>query len=70
MSEKIRIGICGSGFIAEHHCAAFSRIPQVDIVGMASILVDQAKELMHKYESKNLEAVFLEITGRRIVEGI
>jgi ABC-2 type transport system ATP-binding protein len=28
------------------------------------------KELMQKYESKNLEDVFLEITGRRIVEGI
>ena len=28
------------------------------------------KELMEKYKAKNLEEVFMEITGRRILEGI
>jgi ABC-2 type transport system ATP-binding protein len=28
------------------------------------------QELMEKYETKNLEQVFLKITGRRILEGI
>jgi ABC-2 type transport system ATP-binding protein len=28
------------------------------------------KELMEKHKAKNLEEVFLEITGRRILEGI
>ena len=28
------------------------------------------KELMEKYQAKNLEKVFLKITGRRIMEGI
>jgi ABC-2 type transport system ATP-binding protein len=28
------------------------------------------KELMEKHEAKNLEEVFLKITGRRILEGI
>ena len=34
------------------------------------IALGSPKELMKKYESKNLEEVFLKITGRRIVEGI
>ncbi|MFW9772565.1 MAG: ABC transporter ATP-binding protein [Promethearchaeota archaeon] len=34
------------------------------------IALGTPKELLKKYESKNLEEVFLEITGRRILEGI
>jgi len=34
------------------------------------IALGTPKELQQKYESKNLEEVFLKITGRRIVEGI
>ncbi|MFX1402808.1 MAG: ABC transporter ATP-binding protein [Promethearchaeota archaeon] len=34
------------------------------------IALGTPKELLQKYESKNLEEVFLKITGRRIVEGI
>jgi len=34
------------------------------------IALGTPKELMQKYEVKNLEEVFLKITGRRILEGI
>ena len=34
------------------------------------IALGTPQELLQKYESKNLEEVFLKITGRRIVEGI
>jgi len=34
------------------------------------IALGSPKELMEKHESKNLEEVFLKITGRRILEGI
>ena len=34
------------------------------------IALGPPKELMEKHDSKNLEEVFLEITGRRILEGI
>jgi ABC-2 type transport system ATP-binding protein len=34
------------------------------------IALGSPKELMEKYNAKNLEEVFLEITGRRILEGI
>lgn len=34
------------------------------------IALGTPKELLQKYESKNLEEVFLKITGRRILEGI
>lgn len=34
------------------------------------IALGSPKELLEKYESKNLEGVFMKITGRRILEGI
>ncbi|MHA1684394.1 MAG: Gfo/Idh/MocA family oxidoreductase, partial [Promethearchaeota archaeon] len=46
--NKLKIGIIGSGFIAEHHVNAYRQIPGVDIVGISSIIEDQAKALMEK----------------------
>jgi ABC-2 type transport system ATP-binding protein len=34
------------------------------------IAMGSPKELMEKYEAKNLEKVFMKITGRKIMEGI
>ena len=48
--NKIKVGIIGSGFIAEHHCLAFSLLPNVEVIGISSINEDEAKLLMHKYE--------------------
>ncbi len=46
---KIKIGIIGSGFIAEHHCFAFSQIPDVEIVGICSMDQPSAQELINKF---------------------
>ena len=47
--NKVKVGIIGSGFIAEHHCLAFSLLPNVEIIGIASLNEDEAKGLMRKY---------------------
>ena len=48
--DKIKVGIIGSGFIAEHHCLSYSQLPYVEIVGLSSINDEQAKLLMKKYK--------------------
>lgn len=45
----MRVGIIGSGFIADHHAYSYSLLPDVEIVGISSIIEDQAKELMKKF---------------------
>jgi len=45
----MRVGIIGSGFIADHHAYSYNLLPDVEIVGIASLLEDQAKELMKKF---------------------
>ena len=48
--NKVKVGIVGSGFIAEHHCLAFSLLPNVEIIGISSINEDEAKLLKNKYK--------------------
>ncbi|MFW9875263.1 MAG: ABC transporter ATP-binding protein [Candidatus Thorarchaeota archaeon] len=44
---------------------------RVAIIDYGELLdIDSPKELMKKYESNNLEGVFMKITGRRIMEGM
>lgn len=47
--KKVKVGIIGSGFIAEHHCYSYSLLPNVEIIGISSLLEDQAKKLMKKF---------------------
>ncbi|MGV9197571.1 MAG: Gfo/Idh/MocA family protein [Promethearchaeia archaeon] len=48
--EKLKVGIIGSGFIAEHHATAYNALPDVEIVGISSILEEEAKEFIEKFE--------------------
>jgi myo-inositol 2-dehydrogenase/D-chiro-inositol 1-dehydrogenase len=52
LKDRIKVGIIGSGFIADHHCHAYSLIPDVDIIGISSLKLDEAKNLMRKYAIK------------------
>lgn len=45
----MKVGIIGSGFIADHHAYSYNLLPNVEIVGISSLLEDQAKELMKKF---------------------
>ncbi|MHA2287868.1 MAG: Gfo/Idh/MocA family protein, partial [Promethearchaeota archaeon] len=47
--NRIKVGIIGSGFIANHHCYSFSLLPNVEIVGIASNNKDEAEGLIKKY---------------------
>jgi len=48
--KKIKVGIIGSGFIADFHCFAYKQIPSVEIIGLSSLLNEEAKKLMKKYD--------------------
>jgi len=48
--SNIKVGIIGSGFIAEHHCYSYNQNPNVEIIGISSLLEKEAIELMKKYD--------------------
>ena len=47
--EKIRVGIIGSGFIAERHCYSYNLLPNLEIIGISSILKNEAFKLMKNF---------------------
>ncbi|MHA1508432.1 MAG: Gfo/Idh/MocA family oxidoreductase [Promethearchaeota archaeon] len=51
--NKIKVGIIGSGFIADHHCYSYSLLPNVEIVGIASNNKAEANKLLKKYNIIN-----------------
>jgi len=51
--NQIKVGIIGSGFIADHHCYSFSLLPNVEIVGIASNNKEEANSLLKKYNITN-----------------
>jgi predicted dehydrogenase len=48
--NMLKVGIIGSGFIAEHHCHSYSQLPNVEIVGISSLNENEARILMKKYQ--------------------
>lgn len=54
--EKIKVGFLGSGFIASVHGTILQEDQRVEIVGVADIVLENAKKLANKLEG-NIEAV-------------
>ena len=50
MMEKIKVGIIGSGFIAEYHYYAYKLLPNVEISGIAASSLEKAKNFMKKLD--------------------
>jgi len=48
--DKIKVGIIGSGFIADHHCLSYSQLSDVEIVGLSSLNEKEANRLKNKYK--------------------
>src|SRR6476646_7987933 len=45
MSQKIRVGIAGAGFIGAVHAQAYNHIPSVEVVGIADPVTEKAEPL-------------------------
>ena len=48
--KKLRVGIIGTGGIANAHMRAYQQIPEVEIVGGADIVPGKAREFLDRYE--------------------
>lgn len=52
MSQKIRVGIAGAGFIGAVHAQAYLQVPDVEIVGIADPLTEKAQPLAQLTKSR------------------
>lgn len=47
--KKIRVAIAGAGMVADHHCPAWLKLPQVELVGIFSRNLEKAKGRADRY---------------------
>lgn len=52
-SKKIKVGIIGTGWIAESHFYAYSEMPDVEIVALADLIPGKAEKFAEKFDIKN-----------------
>ncbi len=52
-SKKVKIGIIGTGWIAEAHAAALKEMPDVEIVALADLVPGKAEAFAKKFEIEN-----------------
>ncbi len=50
ISRKIKIGIIGTGWIAESHVDTYKKMPDVEIVAMADLIPGKAEDFAKKFE--------------------
>ena len=49
-NRKLRIGIIGTGWIAQSHISSYKRMPDVEVVGLADLVPGKAEEFKATYE--------------------
>lgn len=54
-SKRMRVGIIGTGWIADSHIKSFLKMPDVDIVAGADIVPGKAKKFFEKWNIENVK---------------
>ncbi|TXT59013.1 MAG: putative dehydrogenase [Promethearchaeota archaeon] len=47
--KKVKVGIIGSGFIADHHCYGYLTLPNIEIIGICARHKEDPMKLIKKY---------------------
>ena len=53
-SQKLKVAIIGTGWIAEAHIAEYKRMPDVEIVAMADLIDGKAEAFAKRYDVENV----------------
>lgn len=70
MGKKVKIGIVGAGTIGNVHATAYSKIPDVELVGICDILPDKLKAFAEKHNIPKTFATHQEMLADPDIEAI
>src|SRR5687767_3373115 len=70
MAESVRLIVAGAGAFGREHIAALSRMPQVEIVGIADIRTDAAEEAAARYGVREWDADAVALVERLRPDGL
>jgi len=52
VSEKIKVGVVGVGYLGEHHARLYASLPGVELVGIHDTRPERAREIAAKYNTR------------------
>lgn len=53
-SRKMKVGIIGTGWIAEAHIAEYKKMPDVEVIAMADLIDGKAEAFAKQFEVENV----------------
>lgn len=66
----MKIGIIGSGSICEYHLRAFSSIPDIEVLGITSIALDQAKDVAARFGIPSVYESIEKLLGNNEIDAV
>jgi predicted dehydrogenase len=70
MSDKVRLGIIGTGQIGKHHLGQYREIPEAEIVAVADLRADEAKRVAREHNVPSVYTDYRELLARDDVDAV
>jgi len=70
MSDKIRIGIIGTGQIGKHHLGQYRDIPEAEVVAAADIREDEVKRVAQEYHIPHTYTDYQDLLAREDLDAV
>ncbi|HUZ16997.1 MAG TPA: Gfo/Idh/MocA family oxidoreductase, partial [Spirochaetia bacterium] len=70
MSDKVRIGMIGAGFIGRTHLTMFSKVEQAELVGIYDAVPELAERVAHQFGLPKVFRSVEEMLGSREVDAV
>ncbi|HWZ91711.1 MAG TPA: Gfo/Idh/MocA family oxidoreductase [Polyangiaceae bacterium] len=70
MTARVRIGVIGTGQIAQKHFAAYAKIPEVELVACADLNADAAQKSAAEYGIPNVYTQYQELLKRDDLDAV
>uniref|UniRef100_UPI0032173361 Gfo/Idh/MocA family protein n=1 Tax=uncultured Draconibacterium sp. TaxID=1573823 RepID=UPI0032173361 len=68
--KQIKIALIGAGYIANYHARGLQTVPGVEIVAVAAVPLESAKEFAVKYKIKDATDEALSLVGREDIDAV
>src|SRR5438874_11308386 len=69
-SDRIRVGMIGTGQIGKSHIRRYQDIPEADIVAVADLREDEAQRVAEQYHIPNVYTDYQELLRRDDIDSV
>ncbi len=68
--KKVKVALIGAGYIANYHARGLQALPEIEIVAVAAVPLQAAKDFATKYNIKDATDDALSLVGRKDIDAV